>query len=70
MTWPNYALAHMDGWPNPAVQLAATSHGLRHLISGCLITPSRLLLPHPARRRSTVVSVSHFFRVAVADFVR
>jgi len=55
---------------NPAVQLTATSHGLRHMISGCLITPSRLLLSHPARRRSAVVSIWHFFQVAVADFVR
>jgi len=55
---------------NPAVQLTATSHGLRHMISGSSITPSRLLLSHPARRRSAVVSVSHFFLVAVADFVR
>jgi len=55
---------------NPAVQLTATSHGLRQMISGCSITPSRLLLPHQSRRRSTVVSVSHFFPVAVADFVR
>jgi len=56
--------------PNPAVQLTATSHGLRHMISGCSITPSRLLLPHQSRRRSVAVSVSHFSRVAVADFVR
>jgi len=55
---------------NPAVQLTATSHGLRHMPSGCSITPSRLLLPHPARRRFVLVSVSHFSRVAVADFVR
>jgi len=56
--------------PNPAVQLTATSRGLRHMISGCSITPSRWLLSHPSRRRSVVVSVSHFSRVAVADFVR
>jgi len=56
--------------PNPSVQLTATSHGLRHMVSGCLITPSRLLLPHQSRRRSAVVSVSHFSLVAVADFVR
>jgi len=56
--------------PNPSVQLTATSHRLRHMLSGCSITPSRWLLSHPSRRRSTVVSVSHFFQVAVADFVR
>jgi len=55
---------------NPAVQLTATSHGLRHMTSGCSITPSRLLLPHQSRRRSAVISVSHFSQVAVADFVR
>jgi len=58
------------GQANPAVQLTATSHGLRHMISGRSITPSRLLLPHPARRRYAVVSVCHFSPVAVADFVR
>jgi len=60
----------MNQPPNPAVQLTATSHRLRHMISGCSITPSRLLLPHPSRRRSAEVSVSHFSPVAVADFVR
>jgi len=40
------------------------------MISGCLITPSRLLLSHQSRRRSALVSVSHFLPVAVADFVR
>jgi len=69
-TRPNYPVAHMDRWPNPSVQLTATSHGLRHMVSGCSTTPSRRLLSHPSRRRSTVVSVSHFFPVAVADFVR
>jgi len=56
--------------PNPSVQLTATSHGLRHMVSGCSITPSRLLLSHQSRRRFAVASVSHFFPVAVADFVR
>jgi len=63
-------VAHTDQKPNPAVQLTATSHGLRHMTSGCSATPSRLLLSHPARRRFAVVSVPHFSRVAVADFVR
>jgi len=58
------------GVPNPSVQLTATSRGLRHMISGCSTTPSLWLLSHPSRRRSAVVSVSHFFPVAVADFVR
>jgi len=56
--------------PNPAVQLTATSHGLRHMVSGCSITPSRLLLPHPVRRRSASVLAVVFSQVAVADFVR
>jgi len=55
---------------NPSVQLTATSHGLRHMIFGCSITPSRLLLSHQSRRRSALVSVSHFSQVPVADFVR
>jgi len=60
----------VSGQANPAVQLTATSHGLRHMISGGSITPSRLLLSHQSRRRSAMVSDSHFFQVAVADFVR
>jgi len=60
----------MDVWANPAVQLTATSRGLRHEVSDHSITPSRLLLPHQSRRRSIVLSVSHFSQVAVADFVR
>jgi len=56
--------------PNPAVQLTATSRGLRQEVTDCSITPSRLLLSHQSRRRSAVVSVSHFSPVAVADFVR
>jgi len=58
------------GQANPAVQLTATSHGLRRMISDCSPTPSRLLLSHPSRRRSAVAFVQHFFLVAVADFVR
>jgi len=67
---PNCPVAHMDRWPNPTVQLTATSRGLRHMLSGCSTTPSRLLLSHQSRRRSTTVSVSHFSQAAVADFVR
>jgi len=55
---------------NPAVQLTATSHGLRHMVSGYSTTPSLRLRSHPSCRRSAVVSVSHFSQVAVADFVR
>jgi len=56
--------------PNPAVQLTATSHGLRHMTSGCLITPSLWLLSHPSCRRSTLGVISILSQVAVADFVR
>jgi len=61
---------HTDVPANPAVQLTATSHGLRHEVAVNSTTPSRLLLSHQSRRRSTVVLVSHFSPVAVADFVR
>jgi len=60
----------MKAAPNPTVQLTATSHGLRHMLSVCLTTPSRLLRLHQSRRRSAVVFISAFSQVAVADFVR
>jgi len=58
------------GQANPTVQLTATSHTLRHMISDCSITPSLRLRSHPSCRRSAVVSVLHFSPVAVADFFR
>jgi len=56
--------------PNTSVEPTATSHGLRHMVSGCSITPSRLLPSHPARRRSILGVVTVLSPVAVADFVR
>jgi len=57
-------------WANTSVEPTATSHTLRHEVTGCSITPSRLLLSHPARRRSALVFVSHFSQVAVAHLFR
>ena len=56
--------------PNPAVEPTATSRGLRHQVTECSTTPSRWLLPHPARRRSRFGVVRGFSQVAVADFFR
>jgi hypothetical protein len=60
----------ITGSPNPTLQPTATSHRLCHMISGYSITPSRLLLPHPARRRSTSELADVFSRVAVAELFR
>ena len=56
--------------PNPSVEPTATSRGLRHEVAGYSTTPSRRLLSHPARRRSALVSVSHFSQAAVAHLFR
>jgi len=57
-------------WANTSVEPTATSHTLRHMISDCSITPSRLLLPHPARRRSISELSAVFSQVAVAHLFR
>jgi len=55
---------------NPTLQPTATSRRLRHMISGCSITPSRWLLSHSSCRRSTSEVVSIFSQVAVAELFR
>jgi len=60
----------MTETPNPAVQLTATSRGLRQKVIMNSITPSRWLLSHPSCRRSTSELADVFSPVAVADFVR
>ena len=56
--------------PNTSVEPTATSRGLRHQVTDYSTTPSRRLLAHPARRRSALMSVSHFSQVAVAHLFR
>ena len=56
--------------PNPSLQPTATSHRLRHMISGYSITPSRWLLSHPSCRRSISELTDVFFLVAVAELFR
>jgi len=56
--------------PNPSLQPTATSHRLRHMISGCSTTPSLWLLSHPSCRRSTSELADGFSQVAVAELFR
>jgi len=40
------------------------------MVADCSITPSRLLLSHPSRRRSTLELVDGFSQVSVAELLR
>jgi len=57
-------------WSNTSVELTATSHSLRQMISGYSITPSHWLLSHSVRRRYTPESAAVFSRAAVAHLFR
>jgi hypothetical protein len=56
--------------PNTSLQPTATSRGLRQELTLNWITPSRLLLSHPARRRFILEFVDVFAQVAVAELFR